>query len=281
MLSVAWPGKPLAIASGMRAVIFAVLLLVSTRASASPSDTPASETPATASDDQLTDEEAAQEEAIDALEPPELQRHGAAARRLHRRARRWREHRDPPQRLALGLGLVSSRAASLYFAVTDHLVLRGNVATFSHGGTPVGFELAALLIAHEPIEDESINSGGYLDVGAGWLIFPRRLWSGPTLELGVLRRGASWSSIDDNDKRTTRESVTYAGRVLVGWSWSIGSRWFVSVAVGASRGYTKGGGTTASDPTIRMEPPVPYRLAQWETAFEGFTRVGMTFGPTI
>lgn len=149
--------------------------------------------------------------------------------------------------------------------------LRLNVATYvpwAGGGA------AALFGA----EDEESSDGGVTDVGIGWMFYPRRLWSGATIELGGIGRFRDTSSSpDDADPaRSQTHTMTIAGRGLVGWSWLFGDHVYLSVAAGLSVGYETGTERAETAPD-RMTTSDIGRVA---VAPEGFMRLGFAWDLT-
>lgn len=165
----------------------------------------------------------------------------------------------------------TSVAGSLYARVAAHQAVRINVASYEYG-TP-GVVVAGLLGE----EDEGQYDGRLLDVGVGWMYFPRRVWDGPTLEAGLLRRSGVTHVQDENAmyEVVDRDTELYAARALVGWSWHVADSAMISFAVGASSGYEVG---TETDQERMNTAPVKHDVGQWKTGFEGYLRFGWTFG---
>jgi hypothetical protein len=164
------------------------------------------------------------------------------------------------------LGWVGAAAvgASVYVAIDEHQVIRANFATWNHshslGETP----------------GTSDDTGGrYTDGGVSWMLFPRKAFDGPSIELGVLARHRDTFDIDDEEHDTAIKSNLYAGRILVGWSWLIKQRAFISVQVGFSTGSEHGTRTVTdiSDPT-EMPPPSVTNIDPANTSTEGMARFG-------
>src|SRR5687767_14497391 len=109
-------------------------------------------------------------------------------------------------------------AASVFGGISKHHAFRANIARYSYDSGYVGlgtFKRAFL-------EDESSYFGHTLDVGLGWVIYPRRVLSGPMLELGALYRSRDLRERNyaSDYLHTDTDSRIYAGRALVGWSWT-------------------------------------------------------------
>lgn len=164
-------------------------------------------------------------------------------------------------------------AASGYAAPDAHNVVRLNVATYGYHGN-LGAEVIGTLVFHG--ESETGYRGRITDVGVGWLYFPRRLWDGPTFELGMLHRSLD-TTVDAEDDLVERDGRTIATRALLGWSWLIRDRVFLSFAMGASNGYTFG---TQIETTGNSPPRMTTtgRFGEWTTEFEGYVRFGVAFG---
>ena len=255
MLSVAWPGKHFAQRRDMRIAIVVLALLTSNVAFASPR---------VALVEQPGD---------DVGEPLVLIPPGAAP--VLQRAP------TPPKQFALAVnnpiawaGL--AYAASGYVALTEHQAVRMNLAWFRSTGINPGVFVLGSIIAGEPIEDEAYREGGFFDVGAGWMYFPRRVWSGPTIELGaVLRTRHTYVSDEfSSPEDETFDTTTVAGRGLLGWSWDIRGRAFLAIAAGASYGYETGTRETRSS---YDSPTVGGGVGRWTPGFEWYSRVGATF----
>lgn len=168
-----------------------------------------------------------------------------------------------------------SVGVSAYAGITPHQAIRANVARYTFSaeigsGSPSDRELSDWFFA------DGAFSGGNTDMGLGWMYFPRRLWSGPSLEAGVLRRARAnylWRDTDEpNIVRT--ESTTYAGRALVGWSWLIKKHVFISIAAGASFGFESGHETTAEH---EFDPWMTSDIARMRISAETLMRIGGAF----
>jgi hypothetical protein len=171
-------------------------------------------------------------------------------------------------------------AASGYIGLDEHQAVRLTVASYEYDANLVGQAIGGLVF-HADLD--GVRHGRLLDVGAGWMYFPRRTFDGPTLELGLMRR-AGWSSeIDDNmdPYSVDRNTQLYAVRALGGWSWLIQDRVMISLAAGAGRGYETGTETTARDSLFypdHMQRSETHDVSQWTTTVEGYFRMGFTFG---
>lgn len=165
--------------------------------------------------------------------------------------------------------------ASGYVGLTDHQALRLNVASYDFDVNVIG---------HLALGDVDGNRfGRLLDVGAGWMYFPRHTYDGLMFELGVLRRAGHTKESDSNMDPYFRDRDTqlYAARAMIGWSWLIHNRVMVSLAAGAARGYEFGAETTTRDGALfpdYMPRSETHDVAQWTTTVEGYFRVGFTFG---
>jgi hypothetical protein len=159
-------------------------------------------------------------------------------------------------------------AASMYLGLTRHQAVRANFAKYEYDpgvGEIIG-------IAADGAQSEGTYRGAITDVGVGWMYFPRRLWSGFSFEAGVLRRARD-HSIDDMFVLETK-TTTYAGRALIGWSWLIEGRAFISIAGGISIGRESGTETTTSmSGRISIDD-----VTRSAVGVEGFLRIGAAFG---
>jgi len=279
----------------MRLVVTLIVALVPALAVAAPTKSPVTSAPGdeleappsdAESEPPLTDEEIAAEEeseaTIEEIEDEVFGRPKRDHRPKHRRTHR--KHRGPEHTYALAMNvpLGGGLGGSLYRALSRHHAIRLNVAAYNFTPVSPGLGVLAGLLG-EPIEDVPSQEGGTLDVGAGWMLFPVRLWEGPTLELGVVRRAVDTKIYSESPAPIVGEtSSKYAGRALVGWTWKFGSagRVFVAMALGASYGHIAGERTTQRVDNIGqlMGSPTSRSFARWETAFECYTRVGFTFG---
>lgn len=165
-------------------------------------------------------------------------------------------------------------AGSGYVGLTAHQALRLNVASYEYNGNLAGDLIGIFLFGSDG--SEAVHRGRLLDVSAGWMYFPRKLWDGPTFEAAILHRSVD-TTLDNEDELVDRDGQTYGARALVGWSWLIKNRVVISFAMGASKGYTFGTETTT--PWYR-EPRMATtaRLGEWTTGFEGYVRFGWAFG---
>jgi hypothetical protein len=256
--------------------VVAVLVRASITFAAPADDQAPTSDAAPTSDEDLSDEEAEQEAAIDALEPPELQRHGEAAAQLRQRLKHRRRQVAPAHRFALAtnpplrwVGLAAI-AASGYVAVSPRSAVRANVAVYDYDAN------LAVAVISQFVEDPARRTydGRIVDVGVGWTYFPRTLCDGATFEVGVLRRAAK-THLEDA-QIVDRNVRTYATRALVGWSWLIRDRVFIAIALGGSEGYTYGRESTARE-SPQMDPKTR-QVAAWDAALEGYFRVGFAFG---
>ena len=173
-------------------------------------------------------------------------------------------------------GKRAAYGASGYARLTEHQALRINFASYELD-TNVMLQLAVAVLAHDTVE--GARGGRILDVGAGWMYFPRRTFDGPMLELGVMRRSGATFEADENmdPKYVDRDTQLYAARALAGWTWLLYDRAFVSFAVGAARGYEFGIETTQRD-SIDHPMPDTHDVSEWSTTVEGYVRLGFVFG---
>lgn len=196
----------------------------------------------------------------------------------HQRLRDWidksAEEKDAPMALAVNspLGWIggTSVAASLYARVASQQALRLNVASYELGGPGI---VGALF------EDEGSYDGRLLDISAGWMYFPRRIWEGPTVEAGLLHRSGKTRVQDEYamNEIVDRDTQLFASRALVGWSWHVADKAMISFAVGASAGYESGSETDTKS-TYQMSTPVKHDVGEWKVTPEAYLRFGFTFG---
>src|SRR5512140_1894472 len=146
---------------------------------------------------------------------------------------------DEP-RIAVGVNvpwewLHSQVGVSVSVGLGPHQAVRANVARYNNTGP-----LTAFL-------DEDFYKGRFIDVGVGWVFYPRRLWDGPMLEAGLNRRDrdTAESHYDGPDIQT--RSVTYAARLMFGWSWRLTQHSYLAAALGFSVGREAGRETITPD----------------------------------
>jgi hypothetical protein len=197
--------------------------------------------------------------------------------------------------IALVVVLLPSLASAESFAVAVNAPLRWYKAVSIGGSAYVGFRghhairVNAARYAHtysiEEVVSDMADSGGYadhisgrrIDLGVGWMYFPRQLWSGPTFEAGLLvrdqvRRTQEAPDIVEYPVRTT-DKLTVAGRGVVGWSWLLFDRAFVSVATGIAIGLASEKTYVTRDDELLMYG----RRYERQTTFELFFRFGGAF----
>lgn len=157
-------------------------------------------------------------------------------------------------------------ALSLSYGFAGHFAVRANVASYRAHGAPLCFEC-------------EVSYHGYeRDLGAGLVWYPRRLWSGPTFELGAFVRDRDVQTYDDfaeyDRVRVATDSTVVAGRALVGWSWHW-APFFTAVAVGVAAGYERGTETSSDDfEEMIVEKPIRGGTSSVEMYF----RMGFAFG---
>ncbi|HEY5927315.1 MAG TPA: hypothetical protein VIV11_36760, partial [Kofleriaceae bacterium] len=164
----------------------------------------------------------------------------------------------------------ASVAASAYVGVARHYAIRLNVATYPHTGLA-----KEAYYAFQGVGGETAYSGRTTDVGIGAMMFPRKLWSGISFELGALRRVIDVREQFDYQKSEARKGAGIVGRALVGWSWLFGDRVFVATGVGMSIGRY-----ALREDTIYMDPGYPAmdegrNVVVFEPSFEGYFRIGI------
>lgn len=187
-----------------------------------------------------------------------------------RRAKRIAAPELPPGAgIALSTGLPlrffnGEGAGSFSYGFAHHFAVRANVASYKAWDVENSSEYRF--------------TGRNTDVGLGLVWYPRRLWSGLTLELGGLVRGRD-VQLTDHFARSDRYLVAtdtsiYAARGLVGWTWSW-QPFFVSLSVGLSAGVERGTETSSDEMEEQVVArPVNRRITEGETSF----RVGFAFG---
>jgi hypothetical protein len=103
-------------------------------------------------------------------------------------------------------------------------------------------------------------------------VYPRQRWDGFTFEAGVNRRDRD-ISVFQEDSVIRTQSATYAGRVMIGWSWLVTRHVFFAVAAGVSAGRETGQETN----TLYQENPMPTTTAihRLQIDPEGYLRLGV------
>lgn len=169
-------------------------------------------------------------------------------------------------------------AGSLYVGWGGHHAIRANLARWDNTGASAGLLVTDIL--GESDGSDAIHTGQITDVGASYLYFPRKLWSGLFLEGGVLVRAKNISVEDDFNStgKVETDSKTYAGRALAGWSLLMFDHVFVSLSLGFSIGYEHGREIFTVDPIHPMEtPPIARDVGRGATSGEAFLRIGGVF----
>lgn len=186
-----------------------------------------------------------------------------------------------PIRIALAvnspLGWIGghSLGASAYLAVTDRHVLRANVARYDYGPN-LGTELIGLAAGGDG--SEGSYEGHTTDAGLSWMLFPRALWDGFTVELGALVRARDTSVYDEYAPVpfVATDTRTVSGRGLIGWSWLVGGRAFLSLQVGGSVGYELGTETTDGY-DFDDQMPATTNVRRTRASGEAIIRLGIPF----
>ncbi len=163
-------------------------------------------------------------------------------------------------------------AGSLHVGFAGHHAIRATMSRFPYADNIGG---SIVTVALEPDSEGSLKQGRVVDAGIGYQWFPRKLWSGPTLEAGLLRR-----TIDGTEsyRFTAPEnlevhSVGYAGRALVGWSVLITDHFYFATAAGLAIGRYTGTETSLPNSWDEMEP-ITGSFTRWDTTAEFYLRVG-------
>lgn len=102
------------------------------------------------------------------------------------------------------------------------------------------------------------------------------------LEVAVLhRRKETTLERDplDGDPYEAFDTTTIAGRFLIGWTWDLHEHFFISLAVGLSRGRETGRETIGHMTYGQSEPTLVERdISRMTTAAEAIVRVGTMIG---
>ena len=157
---------------------------------------------------------------------------------------------------------------SAYVGLARHHAVRANYASYPEDGP-------SLSIIGEVMGGESASYSGTIDdLGLAYVWYPRRLWSGPTFELGVLRRAKNTSTSDEIRGTTETDTIDYAARGMVGWSWRFGY-FYVAVAIGVSAGRERGYEVNTPDSS---EMKTRQTVDRTGVDTEGYLRLGFAFG---
>jgi hypothetical protein len=168
---------------------------------------------------------------------------------------------------------------SAYAGITNHHAIRANFARYKFAGN-WAWHLASLFTCLECVDET--NEGHVTDIGVSWMYFPRQLWSGASLEAGLLRRGNDTYVVEyypgaGNPEVIDTNTSTYAARALVGWSWLVKNHVFISIAAGLSAGYESGRETTAPSSDHPMDMRVTRDVRRLDVTGETFIRLGGAF----
>lgn len=164
-------------------------------------------------------------------------------------------------------------AASVYAGINENVAIRANVASYAAGPPMIGDVFA---LASGDDGDEAEHDGRVLDLGVGVVHYSRGLWDGFTFEAGALRRARDTSVSDSfaTAYKTSTDTTTYAGRVMIGWSWLIDKRAFIALAIGGSLGVETGDETTEDE---RGQMRKVQGVDRVDAAFESYLRLGAAF----
>jgi hypothetical protein len=167
--------------------------------------------------------------------------------------------------------LAGSIGASAYVRLGEHHALRGNLARYRYTEP---LKVAAAISTGAEVAG---YGGGITDLGASWVWYPRRLWSGVLIEAGALRRERV-IAVDREERKVTTRSTTYAGRAMIGWSWLVTRRTFLAVAAGVSAGREDGRETITIRPVRPGDLPATSPIARLQIDGEAYLRLGCTLG---
>jgi len=158
---------------------------------------------------------------------------------------------NPPIGWLLRLAKVQSDSsdAALAVGLTRHQAIRANISQHE------GFEVLPFLLAAVNLHGAP-PLGSFGDARIGWVYYPRRLWDGFMLEGGALRRARDVRESSGPSEGARIQSVMYAGRVAIGWSWPITSQLFVSTAAGVSVGWESGTRAETAFARVQVTPEV-------------------------
>lgn len=172
---------------------------------------------------------------------------------------------DHPVALAVNLPLMwgASVGVSATVAVADHHAVRFN-----------GSRYDKLFLTWLASEDGAPTGRNY-DGSVSWIYYPRKVFTGATVEVGALYRDRAeeyFYSMGRNDNYDI-ESRILAGQAFVGWNWRLGGTLYVATAVGASLGYEKGTNKFRDN----NGQNVTENVAESHVGAEGYLRFGAVF----
>lgn len=172
---------------------------------------------------------------------------------------------DHPVALTVNLPFLwgSSVGVSAVIAVNDHHAVRFN-----------GSRYVKLFLSWTASEDSGPFGHNY-DGSVSWIYYPRKVFTGATVEVGALYRDRAeeyFYSMGRNDNYDI-ESRILAGQAFVGWNWRLGGTLYVATAVGASVGYEKGTNTFRDS----VGKYVTENVAASHVGAEGYLRFGAVF----
>jgi hypothetical protein len=160
-----------------------------------------------------------------------------------------------------------SAGLSAYVGLGQHHAVRANVARYE-ASAPL---LSVVAVATGG--DGAGYEGRIIDVGAAWVVYPRQLWDGFTFEGGVNRRDRDVSLFEEDHPVVRTQTATYAGRVMIGWSWLLSQHLFVAVAAGVSVGREAGHKT--STPLMQDPMVTTTTIDRTQIDTEGYVRFGV------
>lgn len=165
-----------------------------------------------------------------------------------------------------------SVAGSLSVSLSARHALRVNVASYAYDN-----ELNEVLSGLAGGDDYVARDGRTTDVSLSWVFYPRWMWDGFLVELGVLRRSIDVTMRDDEDLGSAALPVTewkateYAGRAMIGWSWRLDRHFFIATAVGLSNGWQSG---TEEERSTNGRQRMATPIARDAGSLEGYLRFG-------
>jgi hypothetical protein len=137
-----------------------------------------------------------------------------------------------PVALAVNLPLMwgHSIAGSAWVGINEHHAVRGNFARYEPAFIGSAFS------------EDSPPTGLHVDGSVSWVYFPRKTFSGVSVEVGALYRDRAeqYTGPFFGEESYDINSRILAAEGLIGWNWRIGSDFYIAAAVGASYGYERG-----------------------------------------
>lgn len=169
-------------------------------------------------------------------------------------------------------------AVSAWIGRDAHHAIRANVARYRG---PLWLRVLAPVFSDgEEDGDVGPDFGSTMDLGLGWVYYPRRLLDGASVEAGVLCRFDRRRNFVDDQNAAAEEHHTnaYSGRFLIGWTWRLSDWWFVATAAGGALGYERGREKTYAGADGHGDVSRSGPVSRVSVSLESYVRLGVAFG---